>query len=353
MDTLSEKETVKKKISFKKVFMGIILTLLAVFFILILVAFAFEDKIADLFLQKTYQFTTTEVSHKDVNLSLLRKFPFASLEIDELQAQGFDKEISLLEAEKVFLQFNVLDIIKGNYTITKIEIDHAIFNMVIDPKGKNNWNVFITEDTVSDDNFHLDLNAIELKNITYNYIDKNADFQFSADIHHLNAKGDYDRQIISAKVNTKLIVNHILNAQDTLISQQIVKFNTQLMINLKTDVYQLTNSNFIFDFMKCNIVAKMASCSLDDYLIEAQFTTDKADIAAITKLLPDNIKKQLVNYKPKGYVACSINLEGLLGENSTYAINGKYQIEDMNISNIQTDISLSKINIEGSRPTLS
>ena len=351
MDTVTEPQAIKKQGRFKKVILGFILTLFLLLFLLFVVAFAFESKIADLFLQKTYQFTTTEITHTDVHLSLLRKFPSASLEIKDLHAQGNYKDISLLQADKVFLQFNVLDIIKGNYTIKKIEIDNAVFNMVIDKKGKNNWEVFITEDTVSDENFRLDLSAIELKNIAYCYIDQQSDFEFSSHINNLKAKGNYDNQTIAAQVNTKLVVTHILNANDTIVRQQNVKFNTQLNLNLKTDVYQIENSNFVFDFMKCNIVAKLASCGTDDYLLEAKLSTDKANIAAMAKLLPDSIKMQTTNYKPKGNLSCTININGLVGEKSTFNINGKYQIDNMNISNIQTDISLSKINVEGSFST--
>ncbi|MBO4737945.1 MAG: AsmA family protein [Bacteroidales bacterium] len=351
MDTITAPQLPQKKGRFKKVILGFILTLFLLLFLLIVVAFAFESKIADLFLQKTYQFTTTEITHKDVHLSLLRKFPSASLEIQDLHAKGNHKDFMLLQAEKVFLQFNVMDIIKGNYTIKKIEIDNAVFNMVLDKKGKNNWEVFITEDTVSDENFRLDINVIELKNIDYSYIDQQSDFEFASSINHLTAKGNYDNQTIAAHVNTKLAVKHILTDNDTIVRQQNVKFNTQLHLNLKTDVYQIENSNFVFDFMKCNIVAKLAGCGANDYLLEAQFSTDKANIVAMTKLLPDSIKMQTTNYKPKGNLSCTINIKGLIGEKSTCNINGKYQIDNMNISNIQTDISLSKINVEGSFST--
>ena len=84
--------------------------------LLSVVAIVFEDKIADLFLGKIYQYTSTKISHKDVSFSLIRKFPYAALEIESLIVESPNQiKEPLLIADKVYLQTNIFDLIKGDY----------------------------------------------------------------------------------------------------------------------------------------------------------------------------------------------------------------------------------------------
>ena len=189
--TPENRKKIVKKISKIAV---IVVSMLAAFLLLLsIVAFAFEDKITDIFLHRIYQYTThAEITHKNTSLSLIKRFPLASLQVNDFSVKNTQKNENLLIAGKVYLQFNILDLIKGNYTLKRIDIEKAILNIHTYTDDSDNYSIFITKDTVSNEDFKLDISSVLLKDVHFYFLNDKKQVDINTHIKKAQAKGGFD-----------------------------------------------------------------------------------------------------------------------------------------------------------------
>jgi hypothetical protein len=120
-DTSESLNRTKQAVTKKKLVKRILLIVTSVIVVLLLsatiIAYVFEDKIADVVLKELYKSIKTEVNHQDVSFSLIRKFPMASLQITQMKVQGFSEKRDVLSADYVFLQFNLFDVLTSNFKL--------------------------------------------------------------------------------------------------------------------------------------------------------------------------------------------------------------------------------------------
>ena len=140
-----KKKTSKKKKIIKRIIWGFTIFIALLFLSAGIIAYVFEDKIADIVLKELYKSMKTEIKHKNVSFSLIRKFPMASLKIDELQVQGFNEKRDMLSASSVYLHFNFLDLIRTDYKVKRIEIKKAELRLKVFKDGVANWDFSLSK----------------------------------------------------------------------------------------------------------------------------------------------------------------------------------------------------------------
>ena len=341
--------TPQKNSKWKRPFkiLGIIgLIFIAVLLVLSIAAFAFEDKIADIFLQKLYQYTTVEITHRNVSFSLIKRFPAASLEVNELNVQSANGGQHLLEAQKVYLQCNLLDVIKGNYTLRRVEIDHARLALAVNKQGKNNWDIFIHQDSVSDNNFKIALNSILLHQVHVSYTDMPAKVNVEAFAKKIQAKGDFDTAIFSAQIKGNILIDNINVKEKTILNRQNVNLNTTMHINTETEHYSFTDSDIKSDFLHfaLDLIIKREK---KYFRLDINAHAQNASIANITSVFPRQWQEKFADFAPDGLLTCNVNINGLLDKKSDLNINAEYQLKKGKIANIQTNVSMSDITLSG------
>lgn len=319
--------------------------------LLSVVAIVFEDKIADLFLGKIYQYTSTKISHKDVSFSLIRKFPYAALEIESLIVESPNQiKEPLLIADKVYLQTNIFDLIKGDYVIRRIAIHQATMNMIINTSGKDNWHIFIKEDSTQDNEVKIAINTISLSKIEYNYHNQQKNQATTILAKKISAKGDFDKSIFTANIKSNLFIDKFINDNIVYIQKQDLDLNTLLYINTEKEIYAIENGEFDFSFLSFHLNAAIENEN-NDYKINGQLTTEESSIENIFSILPENIKEKTAIFKPNGLLTCTIDFLGTIGTKVNIDLNANYHLKKGKIANIQTDISFSNINFSGTLQT--
>jgi len=114
-------------------------------------AFLLQDKVAGYILKSLNKNLATKFSFESVRLSFIKKFPLASLDLENivvLSSPGFDRTCfgginsdTLLTAETVSLDFNITDIINGIYNIEKIGLKNGSLQLYSDTSGFVNYEI--------------------------------------------------------------------------------------------------------------------------------------------------------------------------------------------------------------------
>ncbi len=195
-----------------KVF-GILLVL--VLAILIVIPFFLEGKIDTIVRRTLDGQLNAKVDYHDINLSLIKNFPSASVSIDELEIINnapFEGD-TLVYADRISAKISLIDLIKGidqGVKIDKIILDKAYVNVQVNKEGKANYDITKgdssatttdkgSEDSSSPFNINLDYDILDSK-LVYNDVSSNLYAELSELSH--SGKGDVSSSLIDLTTET-------------------------------------------------------------------------------------------------------------------------------------------------------
>lgn len=138
--------------------------------IVLLSSFILEKKIKTLLVSEINKQLTAEVKVGKINLNLIRRFPQVSLHLSEVRIGSLPGDtVPLLKAGHLYLRFNLLQLIRGNYTLKHIELSDGDLNLLIPKNGDPNYLILKPGKGDSSSQFSLDLRRVSIRNIHVKY----------------------------------------------------------------------------------------------------------------------------------------------------------------------------------------
>lgn len=118
------------------------------------------DKIKAKALKEVNKVVNTEITVGDISISVFKRFPKTSLVLTNVKiADPVQKERYLCKGATLYLDFNSIDLIFGNYTLDRIGLDADFVRLV---KHPDQWNYVIWKQTkTNNSNFKVKLKSID------------------------------------------------------------------------------------------------------------------------------------------------------------------------------------------------
>lgn len=347
--TLSTEIQPKKISKRKKTIKKITLWILALFSFLLIsavvVAYIFEDKIADVVLKQLYKSIQTEVKHKDVSFSLIRKFPMASLKIDDLEVQGFSEKRNLLSASYVYLQFNIFDILTSNYKLKRIEISNANLRLKVFKNDIANWEVFSSKDSSTKD-FVVNLNSILLRKVKVNYESLTNEVEFGVDVNNLSANGDFAKKVFDLELSSDLTLDSLkVDSSFTLFNKDFI-ISTTTRIDSKNDKYLFKNADIQMNNLKFETDFDLSKKNEAWYYI-VDLRGNDISVKDILFHMPDFIKNSVKGYELGGLLKVGLHAKGNTGNHKNLTIKSRFSLKKGTIHNIKNDIGVVGVHLSG------
>lgn len=114
----------------------------------------YEEQVKKIIIGEINKKLIAPVQVGDIQFSLIKNFPNASLSFYDVKAQsvynGNDHKScpdNLITAKEISLQFNLMDIFNGIYTINKIVLNGVNLSLFIDKKGDDNYHCWKSDST--------------------------------------------------------------------------------------------------------------------------------------------------------------------------------------------------------------
>jgi len=133
---------------------------------LILVALIYieinKERLVSTAIDKANESINGEIIYSTTDVSLLRSFPDLRISLSELAISSYASEDShLLESERVYLDLNLMSVIRSSQPIEviSIRIVRPDLYLSIDQDGKSNWDLLNTAN--SDDGTPLNLSIAD------------------------------------------------------------------------------------------------------------------------------------------------------------------------------------------------
>lgn len=331
-----------------KLFAIIIITVSVILFTL---AFLLQEKVASIVLKSINKNISEKLEVGSFNLSLLRRFPKASLDLKEvlvLSSSDFNSSCfpkintdTLLTAREVSVEFKITDLINGIYKIERVSVRAGKINLYTDTAGRVNYDISFKNTTPSGSDLTIDLKRINLSNIrTY----------YNNQATKLIIKG----LIKNGKFKSKIagdIIDFSAQADMQITSFQLYDFKIEKPVAAGLDlILQSTKKGILFnkgtmtlDKYDFNLSGLISS----ENMLDLNLAGHNIDIAKIRDYLPEKLRNQLSAYDPSGILVIESKIKGYVTRTSNPNIEINFLLKDGHIKSGNSRLSVNELSLSG------
>ncbi|MDR1725629.1 MAG: AsmA-like C-terminal region-containing protein [Bacteroidales bacterium] len=337
----------------KKIFKVFIWFVLA-FIVLIIAVFVYiyfnQDKIKSILLQELNASLTTEIKVQHIDVSLFHTFPDVSLTFNNVLAYdafkdtGKAKTDTLFSFQRLYLSFNVLDVLKSNYNVNKITAENGQFNMKILKNGDVNYIFWKESEKETNTNFNLSLKTIALNNVSYTYRNNITHQFYNILLKKCSANGKFYASEQNIKLKAQSIVQLIQSDNLVIANKLPVTLNIHCKNNTDNNKIELEPSDISTGKMKFALSGYLNYG--ENSFIDLSLSGKDISLKHLMSLLPKkfNIFK---DYESTGQIVFSSKIKGKIDKFNSPSINASFNINNGSLTNKKLSVSLSQIKLSG------
>jgi len=341
---------------FKKIIKWVLISIAIIIALIIgtglVIANFYGDEVKSYVIEELNQYIKTEISVTDINFSVLKKFPNASLELtdvvamstDEFNKNNFKKRNTdtLFTAKSLFLQFNIIDIIKKNYKLKTIDVDKGSLNIYIDNKGNDNFH-FWKESSSTNSNFELQLKKLIFNNISLRFVNIPKGVELETFTSYLDLSGDFASGNYQLGTNGTFKI-HKFKFDDI---NYFVSKNVELDLNLdvKNNYYNIHKGNLKVEGILFNISGNIITGETSD--INLEIKGKDINVKSFISLLPDKYKNKINDFNSNGIFYFNSSIIGKSNSIKTPHIEINFGVENGEIEKRNSSVKLTNVNITG------
>ncbi len=335
-----------------KVLLTIIITLFA---LLILAPFLFQGKIINLVKKTVNNNITAQLDFTDANLSLLRDFPNASLQLSNvsiINGKPF-KGDTLLFSKEINLELRLTELLKNASEQLKIQsfaINDSKVNVLVNEIGIANYDITKPSDVKIDStntpasDFGLSINSYEINNATIKYIDKKGKINLTLSDFNHSGSGDFSQTNSELNTKTATLVSFEMDSASYLKNQKI-----ELDAILGMDLV-----NMKFSFLKNEAKLNNLPLIFNGYVqinennqdIDISFKTPSSDFKNFLGLIPETYTKSIENVQTSGEFSLSGTVKGLVTNNTIPLLDINLKSKNASFKYPDLPKSVRNINID-------
>ncbi len=326
--------------STKRVIRNLALIIAGFVLLLVILAEVFKETAVKIVLEKGAASFSVPLSVGDVDLTLLRKFPLATIEFNDLRVvDSVNQSLpdTILDIKKLYASVDIRELIDGNILVKKVEVVGARANYKVDTAGVSNLDFVF--DAMSYDSTKVEepdttklqgiyaLDNLLLEDIQLNYSDSKLQFASTLELPEVNVKGKLQPEGYFAAIEGEAV-----------------------LVNLAYDDFRLdplSNSKLLFEMSALNDTVTindlvLKSSSLDFELkgqltqqqwpeLDVAFKGDISSLKGLVTLLPKKYLEQYKVHQLDGDIVLNGTVKGMLTDSLLPRIDASYQVQDFNV----------------------
>jgi hypothetical protein len=299
---------------FFKIFKILAVLIITVILSLFTASFLMQNKVADYIVKSLNKNISTKFEFGSVRLSLLRKFPNASLDLKNVlvhSSPGFDKSSftatntdTLLTARSVLIEFDITDIINGIYNIERIGINEGRLNLFTDTAGLVNYEIVAEKSNGSNNNVSINLNRILISDLNATYNNLATKLIIKGFIENGRLKSTISGDNIDFAAAGEMNIDYF-KLYNFIISKKIA---ADLDINLYRSGKGILfkKSSVILNNYNFGLIGFISA----DNVLDLSLTGNNIDIAGIKNYFPEKFLKKISAYNPAGVINIDSKIKG-------------------------------------------
>lgn len=316
----------------KRFFAGlIILGILAVAALFAIVYF-YGDEVKDTLLSQLNNRLETEISVEEIELDPFQNFPRASLrfkKVVSVEKTGLSNR-QLINADEVALLFNILDILRGQYTIEKIILHNAFLNLHVDSEGNQNYAVFNAKKQ-DGGGFELNLQSVRFRNVEVSYLHSSSDQEYLFRIDKGVLRGVFTSNSQDLTFDGDVYFSHLRSGKNTFLKDRELSLFTRISVDRESQKVRFTESTVRLEGIQISSSGEVIYSEGDKTLM-LDIHVEKTSLDKVTDLIPSNYLIPFKDYRLKGNVVLNGRITGNFSKNAIPRFDVSFFLEKGNFN---------------------
>ncbi len=335
-----------KSRTLKRIFWILVFSSISALILAFSLIYLYEEDIKSYTIKRINSSINARIDVDKIDLSFFSQFPKASLDFHNVNfyEKGDNKPL-IVKSEKIYLSFDVFELLQNNYHIEDIIIKDAVVNFDIYKNGQNNFSFLISKNKSDSSSFLLNLSAIKFINTIFNYSNKATNQKFQIAINKATAKGVFSAENSKIELKGKTILKNFYNNSRLIISNKSIELDVITKLNTKSDNYTLNKGVLIFDNipLKLNGNIQVYKNSIG---LNASLNAKMLNSKSIIKNLDSDIRDLINKYNLTGLLSIDINIKGRIGGKYRPHIKASASFDRFNISNKELGVNAKNISLK-------
>jgi hypothetical protein len=308
----------------------------------------FGDQIEQAAISELNKHLKVEISVADIELSFLKKFPFASIELSEVQTRETGKPgtENLLSAKHVYILYNLYDIVRGKYRIEKIIFRDAFLNIIVNEDGSKNLDGYLPKNERGPLAGELQLKNIEFYNVEVSYLNYAADQEYLFRSDKSKIKATFAEKAYSLDIDGSFYSHHIRSGDVKFLEEMFVEINTKIDADIDGNIFHIINSKLIASGVSSFISGKIIS-NPDNKKLDLQVSSHKNKLDDLILIIPKKFLVPLKDYDLQGNISLNAKIFGDFSGNNLPEINIDFEFENGNLGHPASGMILKNVSFTG------
>ncbi|OYU95303.1 MAG: hypothetical protein CFE21_13470 [Bacteroidetes bacterium B1(2017)] len=333
-----------------KVILITLLILVSLFGTLFIYVYQNIDELKKYALKEVNQMLTAELTAKSIDVTVFKTFPKVSLALNQVSiADPIRANKKLLQAEHLFLGFDILDVLNSNYKIHLISLDSGSVFLYTNGKGKTNYDILKETEAPSKKKkpFSFQLNKLELTRMSLEVQDLQSNFSTHTYLQESSLSGSFtDKRFtmdIALKGNSKFIQSGSL----TFFKDKEIGVQTSLDIDQENNKYQFIKGNFTVNQLILDLTGYIQN-SKNQTEYQLGFKANKLSIQDLLSTLPVSLPEAMNAYQSSGNVFFEGSIKGIQTANQNPQVKINFGIDQGSLVEPDSKMKLEQISLKGS-----
>jgi hypothetical protein len=311
-----------------------VITILVIVF-LVIAAFVsgkiYKDEITNYVISEINREINVKVSVSSADFSVFRKFPFISVVLSDataLSGKEFQKSEfahvktdTLFTATRIYLQFNILDILRKDYRLRRVHAENGKLNVFVDSHGGGNYKIFKENKTGQKNNFTLGLDGVKLSGFSWKFINLSKEIHSEGFIEETVLKGNFSQNSFSLNTVTSIFIK-TFNREGIEYASDL-KITARVILDVKDSAYMIKRGELTLN----DLVVKIGgSFNLAKKInLDLQIAGENLNIKSLITTLP--IKMESVSaYSPGGKADILAKIKGEISSTAVPSIRAAFKV---------------------------
>lgn len=285
----------------------------------------------------------TELSVAEVDLSVLRSFPNASVNLRNIVLED-TRHRPLLTADNMAFRFGLLSLFGSNIKIHSVAISDGALTIHYDRAGRPNYEVFKTskDETPEKGGPNISLEEAVLDQIELAYVDEKEvqEMRLLVDRAAFTGQFSADRFTLSSRA---LLHSHYIDMDSvTYLDDKDISYDARVAVDMEKGRYDLEDVTLTMEantFKAFGFVENKPRATVFDlYLNNA-----KGDLGSLMQLLPSNYANRIANFKSSGNFEVKTLIKGELSAGRKPQIRSEVTLTNGKVTNSKMDSDLRDV----------
>ncbi|MGG5487898.1 AsmA-like C-terminal region-containing protein [Gaetbulibacter sp. PBL-D1] len=301
------------------------IVILIVFLLLLAIPFAFQSQIKDMVKNFINQNLNAHVEFSDVSLSLIRSFPQAHVNVDDLVITNFEpfKDETFATAKNISFTMSVKELFKkadeDPIVVNSITVDEALLTLKTDKFGNTNYDLAKKDDTANNtesstesSSFSFDIEDYSINSSALTYLDEGANTEiYVTELNH-SGKGTFSAE--TSELDTKTEANVSLSMDSTkYLNNNHIKLDALIGLDLNNQKYTFKDNKGYINQLPLEFKGYVQMVD-EGQEIDITFENPQSSFKDFLAVIPETYSKNIDDVETSGDFKVSGVIKGLVSE---------------------------------------